>query len=109
MLKLSLLISLAGIIALFILTEVIDISSYSIAEAIETGGDVKITGTVKSIRTTNGVTILTVQDETGEIKAVDFNGKAQARKGEEIEIEGKVTEYMGEKEIEIRNTRIITD
>ncbi len=109
LLRISAMTAVIGIIALFILTETIELTSYTILDAKETGGDVKITGTVKSIKTTNGVTILTLKDETGEIKAVSFNSKILAKKGEDIEVEGRITEYNGEKEIEIQKARIIPD
>lgn len=101
LLKLSLAISITGIIALFVLTEVMEVPDYSIAEALKNGGFVKISGTVKSIRQSNSISFLVIADDSGEIDAVLFD-KTDARKGNRVSVSGKIGEYKGKKQIEAK-------
>ena len=101
LLKLSLAISIAGMIALFVLTETMEAPEYSIAEALEKGGFVKISGTVKSIRQSNGISFLKMADDSGYIDAVLFDEVTGVKKGSTAEVFGKVSIYNGKKQLEV--------
>lgn len=92
---------------MFVLTEVAEITSYSIAEALESDGDVKIHGTVRSVMENDKLILFTVEDESGSIDVVVFDSEISLDEGDEVEVEGKVNEYRGKKQIEAR-TIILT-
>ena len=100
LLKLSLAISIAGMIALFVLTETMEAPEYSIADALKTEGYVKISGTVKSIRQSNGISFLKMTDNSGEIDVIMFEELTGVKKGSIAEVSGKVSVYNGKKQLE---------
>lgn len=103
LLKIALVTSLIGIFIILIVTEKADLFGYSIAKIDKSfvDRDVRIEGEIVKIKETPGLLILDVRDETGSIKVVAFKEeKIELKKGNKIEIEGKVREYRNELEIE---------
>jgi exonuclease VII large subunit len=63
-----------------------------------TGDYVRIRGEVTGYFTNNQLTIMTIKDNTSNIKVVFFK-EEQAYKGMKIEVTGRVDYYEGEKEL----------
>jgi|GEM_PF-2303832 RecJ-like exonuclease len=113
LLKCALAVSLLGIIILIILAETgskgEEIVFISEAKEAEEGQEVGIQGEVKVLKDTPTITILTIQDETSEIKVIaDKKGmETKLQKGMFVEVEGKIKLYQEEKEIEASTIRIL--
>ncbi|MFH0752827.1 MAG: OB-fold nucleic acid binding domain-containing protein [archaeon] len=98
MMKLSLIITLIGIITLFVLTEVIEVGKYNIAEVTE--GDVTVIGTIIDIIEYDKLTVFKVEDSSGEIEVVVFDTELKIGKGDKVEVSGEISSYKGKKQLE---------
>ena len=101
--KASLTISLLGILLLFVYTENINIETKNISNLTSKDIDkyVKITGEVTRTTDTPGLLILNIKDKTSEIKVIVFKEeKIDIKQDDFLIIEGKITEYKGELEIQ---------
>ena len=100
LLKLALIISVVGLIALFIISTNIEINDTTIekitSEEIE--GDVVITGIVKEITEKSGTTFIIIKQES-DINVIVFSDNLNLSKGETVKITGTVEEYQNQKEI----------
>lgn len=67
------------------------------------GEHVRIKGKVVDFSTNKGHSFLTLKDDTGKIKVVDFNSEKELKKiineAEKVQIKGSVDVYQGELEI----------
>ena len=97
LMRASLAVSLTGIIALFILTNIIEIPEQKIIDAEE--GDVRITGTIDQLRESKGIMFFSLHDNTGQIDAVLFDDSINLKKGQRVEVTGSVENYKGKKQI----------
>ena len=109
LLKVALICSIIGIFIIFIFADKLEPSLINISDIsysfIDKG--VKVKGYIKSVRQAESVAILDIQDDTGSIKAVVFNeDNFELKKGESVEVLGKVIEFKGSFEIEVN--RIIS-
>jgi len=101
-LEMSIIISLLGILFILFLVENTELPFTKIADLKNKDVDerVKIQGRIISIKETTKVILFTIKDETGEIPAILFKeGNLEIKKGQDLEIEGRLTEYVGKKEI----------
>jgi len=109
LLRIAIIISLIGVLILIIITEKIDISESNIAQITEKNIDqtVKIKGQITRITKTETIMILNIKDSTGEIKVTAFNPEESNLKTNQIVgINGKVTEYMNQIQIEADKIKI---
>jgi len=101
LLKVALVCSLAGITALFFISEFIEVEERDIGEITIDNLDenVKVIGTVSSVINTDKALIMDVI-QPQKVKVVVFKEEEiNLRKGSYIEVLGKVQEYEGEPEI----------
>ncbi len=101
-LKISIVISLLGILLILFLAENTELPITKIADLEKKNIDerVKIQGSIISIKETTKVILFTIKDETGTIPAILFKeGNLEIKKGQYLEIEGRITEYLGKKEV----------
>ena len=102
LLKLSVIVSIIGIFSLLIIAETTSLEITKISEInkkdLET--KVKIQGKILSIRETPGLYLLTVTDFTSTTALIIFKeDPLDLKKNLEVEIEGKIAEYEGKREI----------
>ncbi len=102
MMTMALCITLTGLIGLLVLDMSVALSNQPINDALKTGGDVSISGAIKSLKIGKSSVILTILDESGEIEAILFDKHINLKKGDLVKVEGKISEYMGKKQLEIR-------
>jgi len=101
LLKLSLICSLIGILALFFLSEHIDLDESSVDRINELGEgtDVKIRGFIENVKDLDKIAIL----EVSQIKSVPVvlfkSGNITINHGDYVEITGTVEEYEGKMEL----------
>lgn len=105
LLRISIIIAVIGIAALFFITN-ISIEKVDIADAGKyMGSSVKIEGNINSVFTSkDGHVFFKVSDNSGSIDVVAFknynlDGVYNLKKGQEIEVRGIVQEYKGKLEI----------
>lgn len=98
--KISLVCSLLGILILIFISSKIELPIINIKDITEKQLDqkIKIRGEIVSIKPLDDLTILTIKDQTGEIKAIIFK-KIDLEEKTIIETKGTLTEYKGELEI----------
>ena len=113
LLKGALIVSLLGIIILIILAEsrpeVTGRMSIDAATTGEEGSYVLIQGEIKTFKDTPTIIIITLQDESGEMKVIaDKNGMdTKLQKNMAIEVGGIIKTYQGQKEVEAQQIRIL--
>ena len=103
-------LSIAGIISLFFLNKSAQIPQLKIYELKDGMNLVKIVGRVTSKYVSKtGTTFLTIQDDSGKIKAVIFKGmnNRRIRKGDRVEIIGDVQTYKNRLEIIVKQIKVI--
>jgi RecJ-like exonuclease len=101
--KTSLTFALLGILLLLIYSENITIEIKNISNITNKDMDkyVKVTGLVTRTTDTPGLFILNIKDKTSQIKVIIFKEeKINIKQDDFLIIEGKVTEYKGELEIQ---------
>ena len=99
--QISLLISVAGIIALFFLTQTIEPLHISISEIDESTESQKIVtqGNIQYITTKNGNTLIILEDNNYTINIISFKKQYQMQRNTKILVTGTVQTYKGEMEI----------
>ncbi len=110
LLKVSLIFALIGILILIFLSEKLSLESSQISSITNSSIDksVKVKGTIASIKDTPSVLILTLKDNTGEIKVVAFkNQNITLQKNSIIEVEGIIKQYQNSLEIEAKKITLI--
>ena len=105
--KITLTISLLGILVLFMLPKPVSpLKQISEITEQEIDNSVRIIGQVIKIKDLPGIALLNIKDKTGEITVIIFKEEElKIKQNDFLEIEGKITEYKGE--IEIQAERII--
>ena len=100
LLKLALIISVLGLILLYVISKNIEISDTTIEKITneEIEGDVVIRGTVKEINTRGSTTFLVINQES-EIEVIVFSNNVNLSMGDNVKITGQVSEYKNQKEI----------
>jgi len=100
LLKIALIISLAGLALLYLVSDKLEPSESSVEKITQgnIGEVVKVSGRINSVRTTDVVTFLTIE-KTGEIKVIVFEQLDYLEEGMYIEVVGEIEEYEGEREV----------
>lgn len=107
LLKLSLISSIIGIILLFVFAQSLEAERIDIGEIDKSfiGKNVEVYATISSISESKGNYFFKLNDKTGNINAVIFKNTAASldtarfKKGMQIVIKGKISEYEGNMEI----------
>ncbi|MBI4158792.1 OB-fold nucleic acid binding domain-containing protein [Candidatus Woesearchaeota archaeon] len=108
--KLSLAISLTGILLLLVIVETTEIQEIGIEDISNKKEDetVRIVGKIESIKETPGLYILNIEDKSGKINVIVFKeDKLNISKGNQADIEGTVKEYQNKKELIAKRISII--
>lgn len=111
LLKIALIVSLIGLLVLYIISDNITIKQASIGKITLDNKDemVKVRGIVSRVTDTDKVTIMEIMQPT-EITVVLFkssNKTIPIKEGNEVEIIGKVDEYNDKMEIIAQRARIV--
>ena len=108
LLKIALICSLLGLSALYFISAKIEINDYKPSVLSKNvGDDVKLEGQVMKI-TDNGDVIFVELSQQNPVTIVMFtNNNVQLRKGDDIEVIGKVQEYKGKSEIIAQKIRVV--
>ena len=106
--KLSLIISLLGILLLLFISENINLEISKIDSITRNNleQNVKINADVINVNKKDDLLFLKVKDETSEIDVVIFeSNNLEINKGDKIEVQGKITLYKDNLEIIAKNVR----
>ena len=111
LLKIALIVSLTGLLILYIISDNIQIKEKTLEKITLENKDemVKVRGIVSRLTDTEKVTIMEIMQPT-EVTVVLFKGKNEStpiKEGNEVEIIGKVDEYEGKMEIIAQRARIV--
>ncbi len=111
LLKVALICSLVGIVALYLISENMEIKQRNIEKITidDIDKNVKVKGVVKGLFENDKVMIITIE-QPQDMKVVLFKSKNESIgifEGNEIEVIGKVDEYEGELEIIGNRVRVI--
>ena len=110
LLKMSLIVSLIGILTLLFILNKIELTSFNIQNITKDNLDekVKIKGELVKITETPGLYILNVKDFSGEIIIIVFKDEPlELKVGDVLEIEGQVSSYKDKIEIIAKKITII--
>ena len=101
--KLSLILSLVGLILIYYITTVIEVKAFAISDIDKSmiDRDVKVSGEIANVIKTDKVLILLVKDESSSISVVSFDPEEipKIKEGQFIEVTGKVALYKNKLEI----------
>lgn len=103
--KIALICSLIGILLLLLIAERQDVSASSINKISNQSinQEIKIKGTISTLKETPAVTITQVKDTTGSITVIMFRKEnITLQKGDLVEVQGIVKEFKGKLEIEAK-------
>ena len=109
LLKIALVCSLVGMIALYFISAKIEIKDYKPAKLNENvGDDVKLSGIIMKISDKGNVVFIDIKQEYP-VNVVMFtdNNNLNLKNGDNVEVIGKVQEYDGKNEIVAQKIRII--
>lgn len=101
MLKIALATTIIGLASLAALAEFIEIGIYTISEAKNAKSDVKVSGVADSVKAGKEIVRFKLTDEYDEIDVVLFD-EFDMQNGDYVEVEGRVGEYQGKKQIVAR-------
>ena len=111
LIKITLVISIIGIIILFFISDKLKPKEYQINFLSKENLEelVKIRGKITDLKETQGITILTIEDKSGPIKVTLFknNQIIKPRKGQFVEVIGKFKTFRKEFEIEAKEIKIL--
>ena len=109
LLKIALVCSLIGLIALYFISTRIDIKDYkpNILSG-NIGDDVKLQGFVSKINDKGNVVFVNVnQQNSVDVVLFKSNGNLKLKNGDNVEVIGKVQEYNGKNEIIAQRIRVM--
>ena len=111
LIKVSLVMSIIGIIILFFIADKFKPREYQISLLSKENLDdlIIIKGEIVNIKESNAVSILTIKDKSGEIKVALFknNQIINPKKGQIVEVMGKFKAFRKEFEIEAKEIKIL--
>ena len=109
LLQIALISGIVGIIILFIVSERInlEVSNINSITLKNFNQEVKIRGTITSIKETTKLRIIDVKDETNSITIISFSKELPLEKDTKIEVQGKIIKYKDQPEIQARTIKII--
>jgi len=108
--KISLSLSLIGILILLFATEINNKEVITIEKALNYSLDskVKIQGEVNSLAETPGIILFSIKENLSQIKVIAFKEEEIAlKKGDYVEVTGTIKEYQNEKEIEAESITLL--
>ena len=95
LLKLSLITAIIGLISMLYLADALQLKLTNVEEIninmLEK--NVKVKGTIVSVKTMKTIQLLELEDLTGKIQVVIFDVAPKIKRGSYLEIEGKVSKY----------------
>lgn len=106
-LKIALIFSLIGLIALYFVSERIEVKEYT-GRSINSniGYDVKLQGIVKNVKKTQNAALIDVEQKVP-LKVVVLKNDINLTAGETVEVIGEVQEYNGNEEIMANRIRVV--
>ena len=109
LLKIALICSLIGLLALYFISTKIEVSDYKPNKLSgNVGDDVKLNGVITKISDKGNVVFIEVsQQDTVDVVLFTKDRNLKLNKGDNIEILGKIQEYNGKNEIIAQKVRII--
>lgn len=112
LLKIALICSLIGVVALYLISENMEINQKNIEKITfdDVDKNVKVKGVVRDLFENDKIMIITIE-QPQDMKVVLFKSKNESIgifEGNEIEVIGKVDEYEGELEIIGNRVRVIS-
>ena len=108
LLKIALICSLAGLVALYFISIKIDIKEYkpNFLSNKNIGDDVKLTGTITKITQKDNAVFIEIKKEIPVNVVVFTNENMALKENNQVEIFGKVQEYNGKEEIIAEKIRV---
>lgn len=109
LIKISLVFSIIGIIILFLISDKIKPKEFQISKLSkdELEQEVKIIGKIKTLKQSNEMTALTIEDKTDSIKVILFEKDLKLKTGLKVEVIGKFKAYQKEFEIEADSVKVL--
>lgn len=108
LLKIALISSLIGLIALYFISDKLDIKHYSLTKInSNVGDDVKLKGIVKNVRKSDKVTFIEVEQNVPSNIVVLGRENINITSGDFVEVIGEVQEYKGGEEIIANRIRVV--
>lgn len=100
--KISIIVSMIGIMLLLILSNVLEPRLIKIKDTIslDTYSKVRIYGKITNIKSTKGLLIMTITDNTGKINAILDDQRFDLKVNDSIIVIGKILEYNDNLEIQ---------
>ena len=94
-------ISFVGIFIILVMGEITEMPIIKISELKDKEIDsrVRIDGKILSVRKLTGAYLIHINDKTSTVPAIIFEENLDLKKGSDIEVKGKLTEYNNELEI----------
>lgn len=107
LLKLSLIVSVTGIILLFVFAQTIEAEKIEIADIDKSfiGNNIEVFADIITFYSSDGNYFLKIRDKTGNISAIIFKqvvnsfDTSKLKKGQQIKLSGEVSDYKGSLEI----------
>ena len=108
LLKIALLCSFLGLIALYFASENSEYKNY-VPSALNknVGDDVKLIGIISGINNVGEVTFIEIKTETPTTIVIFNDGNLTLNKNDKIEVLGEVQDYKGKEEIIVQRIRVI--
>ncbi len=109
LLILALISGTIGILILFIISEKInlEVSSINSITSKDLNQEIKVKGTITSIKETPKLLIINIEDRTGSIIITTFSKELPFEKNTNIEVQGKIIDYNNQLEIQAKTIKII--
>jgi DNA/RNA endonuclease YhcR with UshA esterase domain len=108
LLKLSLAVSLIGLLVLFFISTRIDVSDYKPQELnSNVGDDVKLKGVVTKVSNLEEVMFIELNQQNPATLVVFKDKEIPISSGDEIEVFGQVQDYKGKEQIVVQRLRVI--
>ena len=108
LLKIALISSLVGMIALYFVSTQIDVKDYKPTQLNENvGDDVKLIGTVTDIADRGSVIFIEVNQQNPVTVVLFTDDDIRLKSGDSVEVFGEVQEYKGKNEILAQKIRVL--
>jgi len=109
LLILALISGIIGILILFVISEKInlEVSNINSITLKNLNQEIKVRGTITSLKETAKLLIINLEDKTGSITMTTFSKELPLEKNTNIEVQGKIIDYNNQLEIQARIIKII--
>ena len=105
LLKISLLCSILGLLALYIASSSIDVKDYRNGVT-KVDEDVRLAGTIEKITKKDNVAFIKLRQDSRMDVVAFLNGDMKLGEGDKVEVTGRVQEYNGKEEIVAQKIRV---